>query len=604
MAKNVYEIKKSDIKVTQIPKPIKNIAKTLLGTHSYMIMQNSRREKASKYINEKYNKILSKRQEIITKDKERKGRILIDKFMSDWECLMVNLGIKNKAEQLITPFNCKVLDNGETIVGKLIFPIGLSISNIDGIKEKIQQGILGGCNIVITNDYNSQVIDFSVTKKWHDLHFIKPITKKIEDGKEVNIEFGDLFYGHDVFSNPVFINIFKSPHSTIFGGTGSGKTKMLDALITNLALTHNPDLVHLYFLQVSKNDYVKFEDLKHCKACVLPDDKNTLDCFKEINNVLDGIEKQINERVMIMKPFIKENDDANILLYNKTVKDKLPILIAFTDEAGDIYEAASNKEVQKIKNEVIERTSRLAKAGRSVGIFIFNVLQKATKDQIPTIIKNNSMLKVSFSQPTSSGSLSAIEDAYGAFALPKRVAAYRNFASASGIGYFKVPTVMWTICKKLLLDANLLTSNNKKDIVLSKVPIDNVVEEYTNTFIKSKMIIGLETLQEEADREGVKIDYIKVEEEKFESKILEETFTHKIQEKKIEIDNHKDIKSLEDKISSLEKIIVSLQQSAVAVTKSVEIVEDKALNKNIPGYVPWTPSKQEVEQMKSKRKVN
>jgi DNA segregation ATPase FtsK/SpoIIIE-like protein len=55
-----------------------------------------------------------------------------------------------------------------------------------------------------------------------------------------------------------------------------------------------------------------------------------------------------------------------------------------------------SKEEKAMKSECLDMVKRLSKTGREMGIFVLNGVQKTTKEEIPSIIKSQSAVRVSF----------------------------------------------------------------------------------------------------------------------------------------------------------------------------------------------------------------
>ena len=199
----------------------------------------------------------------------------------------------------------------------------------------------------------------------------------------------------------------------------------------------------MYFLQVAKDDNFKFELLKHCKGCVTStsgDSKYetfalTLAMLRHIDNERRRREKLVKERLG------RKSEDSNIHIYNKKFKDKLPVIQLWVDEAASLYKKTSDNEINKMIAECQYILEQIASAGRYIGIYLINVLQRASKEELPREIKINTANWISFKQVDGSASKVAIGDETSAVGLPQRVFAYK--AGKEYVSFAKTPYTRW-----------------------------------------------------------------------------------------------------------------------------------------------------------------
>jgi hypothetical protein len=127
--------------------------------------------------------------------------------------------------------------------------------------------------MVFIENQPNEPVRFSAIKSWHDVQY---------DLYE-NLNASQLFMGYTIDLRPVIIDMSKYPHLLITGGTGGGKSKLVEIIMTNLALNCTPEELELYYLQLSKDDNFKYELLEHCKGCVT----STINGYKD-RNISDG----------------------------------------------------------------------------------------------------------------------------------------------------------------------------------------------------------------------------------------------------------------------------------------------------------------------------
>lgn len=229
------------------------------------------------------------------------------------------------------------------------------------------------------------------------------------------------------------------------------KSKLVEIIISNLAITNKPEDLNFYFLQVAKDDNFRYELLRHCKGCVTASSgKNKLETLKKSLAMLRYIDKELTKRGRLVKDRLgRKSEDLNIHVYNKKFpNEKLPVIQLWVDEAASLYKKTSDKNMNKLIAEAQEIIERVASTGRYIGVYLINVLQRASKEELPREIKINTMNWISFKQVDAGASKVAIGDEVSALGLPQRVFAYK--AGTEYVSFAKTPFTMWDINVKKL----------------------------------------------------------------------------------------------------------------------------------------------------------
>lgn len=404
-------------------KNIKRILNGALGDEKYYKLQKYNRHRV---INTNYKK------------NEHKNKVEYDKkrehFHQIFRTIMFEANISDSFDRTITPINIKNLIRGgaDGITCELIFPDGLSVDSIDKVNKALAQKVYGKCMVYI-DDQPLKSVRFSAIKKWHDFDY-EPVG---------GLNASQLLLGYTIDLEPVIVDLSKFPHLMITGGSGGGKGKLVEIIMTNLAYNNSAQDLELYYLQLSKDDNWKYELLTHCKGCVtatsLPDKKkNTEMAHRMIKHVYDIM---VQRGLTVKTKLGRESEDMNIHVYNKKFKDKLPVIQLWIDEAASTYKKDSNKDINKLLESMAYMISQISSAGRYVGVYLINVMQRASKDELPREIKINSMNWVSFNQVDGGASKVAIGDETSAVGLPQRVFVVK--AGGDNIRFAKTPFSSW-----------------------------------------------------------------------------------------------------------------------------------------------------------------
>ena len=187
---------------------------------------------------------------------------------------------------------------------------------------------------------------------------------------------------------PNLINMNRFPHLLVGGDTGSGKSKFLMMLLSNL-IANCPD-VDLYLMQIRKSDLIVFKDCKQCKYIARD--------LTKARNLLKHINDMCIERDSIIEQYTVSKGIYNIEDYNRYFKNKKMNYAYLVLEEFSFFtpNGADSKEEKKLKQEILGYIKQIVNSSRSAGVFIITSLQKPTNSSIPTDIKNQLCTRVAF----------------------------------------------------------------------------------------------------------------------------------------------------------------------------------------------------------------
>lgn len=266
--------------------------------------------------------------------------------------------LKNSESEKINLLSYCVEDYGYKI--KFILPKGITseklTENLSALKEGLE---LTSTHLKVEN----RLITLNGIKYYNFKQFV-PV--KLPPNKILVGEFT---------GNYIIVDMNKYPHALICGDTGTGKSRVLFTILTNLISTSNK--INLYLLQVRKNDLVLFKNCKQVKCC-----SRTLE---EVLLTLHEIEQELQHRECLLDI---EKGYLNIDEYNKKSGNTLKYIYVVIEEFSFLnISKADGKEEKVIKSECMKHIKSIVNTGRSSGVFLLTSLQKPTSDSIPTDIK-------------------------------------------------------------------------------------------------------------------------------------------------------------------------------------------------------------------------
>lgn len=278
----------------------------------------------------------------------------------------------------------------------------------------------------------------------------------------------EVFCGIGINGHPILINMNRKPNVLISGTTGSGKSRLVMCMLTNLA-QHD---VQFYLVQIAKHDLDQFQYLRQTKG-IARSLKDTLKTFLEI-------EKELKRRENL---FVSKGC-LNIEEYNKKYKP-FGYIYLFADELSFYMpDKTDNKEEKILKGQCLDSLKKILRVCRSGGGFVILSVQISTADDLPTFAKKLTNVKIALTQATKISSQNIIESSM-AFGLPQRQAIV--FCDKYTRVY--VPTIDKSIISSFVKENKVINLKQAMEVITDP----KEVEKYREKFNKKS---GVDKLRE------------------------------------------------------------------------------------------------------------
>ena len=250
-----------------------------------------------------------------------------------------------------------------------------------------------------------------------EVRILAPIPGKSAVGVEVpntrpaKVTLGDVFseypdandwslpvgLGKDISGRAVFFDLAEMPHLLVAGTTGSGKSVMLNGLLTSLLLTTDPRQVKMVLVDPKRVELSQFARVPHLITPVVTD-------VKKAANALSWAVSEMERRYEVLERMGVRSLEG----YNDRSEKQMPYVVIVIDELADLMMTAA----AKVEDAVI----RLAQKARAVGIHLVVATQRPSVDVITGMIKANVPSRIAFAVSSQIDSR-VILDAAGAEAL-------------------------------------------------------------------------------------------------------------------------------------------------------------------------------------------
>ena len=193
--------------------------------------------------------------------------------------------------------------------------------------------------------------------------------------------------GRDVSGTPIAVDLAKLPHLLVAGTTGSGKSVLINAIISCLIFNNTPERLQLVMIDPKKVELIRFNGIPHLIGKVETEADRAV-------GVLRWLTAEMDRRYEMFTAVGARNLNG----YNRKIarrKDvkKLPYIAVFIDELADLMYTYPGD---------VERTlCRLAQMARATGIHLMVATQRPSTDVITGLIKANFPARLSFSVASS-----------------------------------------------------------------------------------------------------------------------------------------------------------------------------------------------------------
>lgn len=184
--------------------------------------------------------------------------------------------------------------------------------------------------------------------------------------------------GRDIAGNPIVADLDIMPHLLVAGQTGSGKSVMINALLTSLLYRNSPSDLKMILVDPKRVELKPFDELPHLLTPVITEPEKTISALKW---AVAEMERRYQS--------LSDAGRRNIGEYNKLKKEEgMPYIVIVIDELADMMMMAAR--------DVESLVVRLAQKSRAVGIHLVLATQRPSVDVITGLIKANVPARVAF----------------------------------------------------------------------------------------------------------------------------------------------------------------------------------------------------------------
>ena len=243
-------------------------------------------------------------------------------------------------------------------------------------------------NINIRQDNTSGCIVFEIPKEERDILSFEELQKgyvKSNDGLYFNL-------GADTKNNIYDIDLCKTPHLLISGTTGSGKSVLINSILTSLLMNYTPNELELALIDIKQVEFSIYKGVPHLLC-------DTVTNLEDTKILLSECVSNINKRYDILK----KNNCRNIQEYNRINLQKMKYRLIVVDELAELFMLEGKSKLRadiegydRIENQLC----RIAQIGRACGVHLILATQRPSTDVITGLLKSNIPSRIALSVPS------------------------------------------------------------------------------------------------------------------------------------------------------------------------------------------------------------
>ena len=199
--------------------------------------------------------------------------------------------------------------------------------------------------------------------------------------------------GKDIVGRPVIADLARMPHLLVAGQTGSGKSVMINTILTSLLFRNSPSDLKLILVDPKQVELTPYNDIPHLLTKVINEPEKTISALKW---AVAEMERRLRTMAEVSKRNIEE--------YNAlSTTDNMPYIVIVIDELSDLMMMAAR--------DVEALIVRIAQKSRAAGIHLILATQRPSVDVITGLIKANVPGRIAFTTQSQVDSRTIIDQA-------------------------------------------------------------------------------------------------------------------------------------------------------------------------------------------------
>ena len=188
--------------------------------------------------------------------------------------------------------------------------------------------------------------------------------------------------GQNVSGNAIVADLALMPHLLVAGTTGSGKSVLVNSIISCLLLQNTPSDLKLVMIDPKRVELTGYNGVPHLAAPVVV----------EMDRVISTLQWALREMDARYKKFadlgVRHIGEYNKKILRRKDVEKMPFVVIIIDELADLMMLAPEDTERSV--------TRLAQLARATGIHMVIATQRPSVDVVTGLIKANFPARIAF----------------------------------------------------------------------------------------------------------------------------------------------------------------------------------------------------------------
>jgi S-DNA-T family DNA segregation ATPase FtsK/SpoIIIE len=261
---------------------------------------------------------------------------------------------------------------------------GIKINKIAALENDLAMGLSALSIRIVAPIPGKDVIGIEVPNAKRELVVLRELLEDPEFSKSESML--TLALGKDIAGLPFYMDLRKAPHLMIAGTTGSGKSVLLNAVITSMLYKASPYELKFIMIDPKMLELSVYEDIPHLLHPVVTEPKKAAAALRW------AVQEMDNRYRILSDEGVRDIETHNRNVKRLNREDKwekiLPYIVIVLDELADLMMVAPS--------EIKESITRLSQKARAAGIHLIVATQRPSADIVAGLIKANFPARISF----------------------------------------------------------------------------------------------------------------------------------------------------------------------------------------------------------------
>ena len=261
---------------------------------------------------------------------------------------------------------------------------GIKINRIAALEGDLAMGLSALSIRIIAPIPGKDVIGIEVPNATRETVVLRELLEDSEFTRRKSML--TLALGKDISGLPFYMDLRRAPHLMIAGTTGSGKSVLLNAIITSMLYKASPYELKFIMIDPKMLELSVYEDIPHLLHPVVTEPKRAAAALKW------AVEEMERRYRVLSEEGVRDIETHNRNVERLQSEDKweklLPYIVIVLDELADLMMIAPS--------EIKESITRLSQKARAAGIHLIVATQRPSADIVAGLIKANFPARISF----------------------------------------------------------------------------------------------------------------------------------------------------------------------------------------------------------------